>query len=944
MTRLWQRKIFKTGAILTPALLVLLIPSITYAIEPVWKVLSDTTTETSFGYAVAERWKTVLNMINTLVVAVLIFVAFAQILHLNINTYGIKKVMPSLIFAVIAANFSFLICRFLIDIANIAMIALIKPEEANNAAAKFTGAFGTPEFHNPFAVQPGKTPIELLLDMIFMLVAGIMMLMLAYLLFIRNWILYFLVVLAPLAFMATVLPQTKSVFNQWWSNFIKWTFMPVVSIFWIWLASLWITDKTSGQAIYLTTLFALAAMYLALTTPFKMGGAIMGQWAGLGKKLWGSTGGALLGNAGALAKAKGQSWLESQGAGDKWYSKANPLGWLKNSKASYERVLEHEKKTQEQYQQKRRGNLLGRNKKWQNMFAEEQTFGGDWEMAEKKAMKNLQESPRGQRWMKGREEWRAEMKALETEIAHRDKEAALGVRDDQTNAEFFKRILVATRHGAIAENEIAELDKTLSVNFARKEGPFANDKDRRLSDLYFATLTRSKELDEMVTKADNDRVEAILADQLHVHDTKEAIDRGTRELQKLNQQEERMQELMRREPANAAELVELGELQRQGGARNIRKSEIVSEQNSAIAKARTFVEEGIEQGKTYLAGMVEGNTIRGFAGLVGNDEDLGKLMASRAGKLMSAEVKSDADKLLDKMTPAMIAEELQNINPQVLENFKQGRRYVNVPLGPEEGDVPTLNRKIEAHVLALAKVARQANHPEAPDAQVGLVGMLTDNGLAKAINAYNNRVQPAEQIQTREDLIRKMRDGGRPGRAAFTAVVNQRDVGLLDNPSGYLSLGTDEGSTETAKRIIQTVQQIDPPNLQAQNLNYLYTIASKAHTPEFRDIVKLLKQNGEYTRELLREAQKSRYLLAAEETLHRAGITVDQHNTRELAQIIKTELKKSVRERNPEAMVGGINNYIRGKNPNTNFSIESILHETQTPNTKAASNPTEPRR
>ena len=282
-------------------LLILIIPAHAKAIDPVviepaCKVLKNTSG--GMGKEIKDMWQLLLNFVNGFVILVLIFVAFAQILRLNINTYGVKKILPALVFAIIAANFSFLFCRLLVDVANILISYFLTNTGAGGAIiGASSGSFSSASWASPATqgVQAAMNTTSPNYGVIFWFViaqflvfaAGIIILILAFLFFVRLWLIYFLVALAPIAFMATVLPQTKKLFSEWWTNFSKWVFMPVISVFWLWLGAAWLNvlkvSVSGDNAFVLTFIFSGVCFYLAITTPFKAGGAIMGQWSKLGK-------------------------------------------------------------------------------------------------------------------------------------------------------------------------------------------------------------------------------------------------------------------------------------------------------------------------------------------------------------------------------------------------------------------------------------------------------------------------------------------------------------------------------------------------------------------------------------------------------------------------------------------------------------------------------------
>lgn len=311
-----------------------------YGIEivPVHRVLANTKSGT--GQSVLEVWETIMKLINSLLVIVLFIIAFAEILRININTYGFKKLLPSLIMAIIAANFSFVICRIIVDIPNILMTLIIQygdnpgnivKSALTEAVTKSGGVKADPLGEGqPRVIWP-------LFISLYSIAAGIIIYILAFLFFIRNWVIYFFTAVSSLAFMSIVLPQTKSLFNQWWSQFIKWAFMPIVSLFILWLGATFVSVFESEP--WLGATVAIACLLAAIQVPFKMGGVIMQKWGNLGKNVWNKTGGAGLGfvtSGGALSayqayaqkKMKTAARIGDEKARKRWERESNVAGVL----------------------------------------------------------------------------------------------------------------------------------------------------------------------------------------------------------------------------------------------------------------------------------------------------------------------------------------------------------------------------------------------------------------------------------------------------------------------------------------------------------------------------------------------------------------------------------------------------------------------------------------
>lgn len=276
-------------------LVFLLFPQNAHAMEPIYKVLKDTST--GEGKVTLQVWNSLINIANTFVVVVLIAVAFAQILRINVSTYGVKKILPALVFAIIAANFSFLFCRLLIDFSN-AVLSIFFEGVGSAKSATMNSTGGVASFKTAFDVSIGSAYSPnageifwFILGQMFKIGAAVIVLILAFLFLIRNWMLYFLVALGPFCLMAMVLPQTKSIFTQWWSNLAKWIFMPIPSVFWLWVGAQWFNAGFSAGIWLINYVFAGICLYLAISSPFKLGGSIMGQFGGIGKRVWGATGG-----------------------------------------------------------------------------------------------------------------------------------------------------------------------------------------------------------------------------------------------------------------------------------------------------------------------------------------------------------------------------------------------------------------------------------------------------------------------------------------------------------------------------------------------------------------------------------------------------------------------------------------------------------------------------
>lgn len=204
---------------------------------------------------VQQGWGIARDVANLGFVLVIIIIAFATILRRE--QYGAKKLLPKLIAAAILVNFSLTIGALLIDFSQTItnffwskispenpvgtisrLIAFIKPQQLlDSPSSKLDFLKGI--------LNIGGTAIKLTIGpyfiAIFNLVAFVVFLTLAFMLYIRFFMLSFLLVLSPMVYLFNIIPAIAKHFENWWSSFIKWViFAPAVSFF------IYLSFKTVG--------------------------------------------------------------------------------------------------------------------------------------------------------------------------------------------------------------------------------------------------------------------------------------------------------------------------------------------------------------------------------------------------------------------------------------------------------------------------------------------------------------------------------------------------------------------------------------------------------------------------------------------------------------------------------------------------------------------------
>lgn len=172
-------------------------------------------------------WQIFQGFANIAFIILLLVVVFSQITGLGIDNYGIKKVLPKLILAAVAINLSYIICQLAIDVSNILGYGLKQLFDSISAGIS-TGS-------STYSVSGGQSVIVSLVGVLVggaaiyafggwavilplllaLLSAAISILFLFVLLGIRQAGVVLLTVLAPVAIVCYMPPNTKPVFDRW---------------------------------------------------------------------------------------------------------------------------------------------------------------------------------------------------------------------------------------------------------------------------------------------------------------------------------------------------------------------------------------------------------------------------------------------------------------------------------------------------------------------------------------------------------------------------------------------------------------------------------------------------------------------------------------------------------------------------------------------------------
>lgn len=221
-------------------------------------------------------WEAVRNIALALYVLIFAIIIFGN--GVGYDPYTIKRALPRLAAGVVLTFASFFIMQTVIDVSN--FLGNMVPAFVNWMSEGT--AVTTFNFDVNFAYQG----ISIILIIVFAVVAlGALLVGLAGLIT-RVVIIYGLVLLAPLAFLAWVLPNTEGMFKKWWKNLIKVAMMfPIVtgmlslSIFFAKIMSQTASSTNNGVLAIAASLAPLIAIILIPKT-FKWGGEAFAAAAG----------------------------------------------------------------------------------------------------------------------------------------------------------------------------------------------------------------------------------------------------------------------------------------------------------------------------------------------------------------------------------------------------------------------------------------------------------------------------------------------------------------------------------------------------------------------------------------------------------------------------------------------------------------------------------------
>ena len=242
-------------------------------------------------------WDYIRSITNLIFVAFFLVIIFSQLTGLGITNYGIKRMLPRLIIAAILINLSYTICTFAVDLSNIFGIALRSVFTNIETAAITDGAINEQIANLSFAgvvatilgIGTIGTTITLafsggVIGLIWLLLpiifAGAVAIISAVItMAARQALIFLLVMVAPLAFVCYLLPNTEKWFRTWYQMFFSMIFFyPMFSVLYgaTQLAGfVTITSATSWLGVVLGIAIQVLPLFLSIPL-LRMSGTVLG--------------------------------------------------------------------------------------------------------------------------------------------------------------------------------------------------------------------------------------------------------------------------------------------------------------------------------------------------------------------------------------------------------------------------------------------------------------------------------------------------------------------------------------------------------------------------------------------------------------------------------------------------------------------------------------------
>src|SRR3989344_955753 len=203
---------------------------------------------------ILKGWAVMRDVSNMFFIVVLLTIAIGTIL--KSSRYGYQANLRRLVLMAILINFSMTITIFFINLSQAITLTFVGAfKEAITAG--FPRLMGITEALGISGAVNDQWPISQVNDLsilfrialsgIMIIIATIVIAVFTLLFFLRIIYFAFIIILSPIAFLASTLPTARRYYEQWWSELGKYLLLGPALTFFLWLAFFMIQPDESGQ-------------------------------------------------------------------------------------------------------------------------------------------------------------------------------------------------------------------------------------------------------------------------------------------------------------------------------------------------------------------------------------------------------------------------------------------------------------------------------------------------------------------------------------------------------------------------------------------------------------------------------------------------------------------------------------------------------------------------
>ncbi len=195
-------------------------------------------------------WKITRDLANMFFILILLIIAFATVLR--IERYALKQLLWKVVVAALLINFSLVMAGIVIDFTQVLTKFFVNGITGGSGSftTKFMFNMNINNFYKPTndlgsvgtgLANLGESMFAAIAGILLTLIAGVVLVFVfgatAIFLILRIINIWGLLIVAPIAWILWILPNTSGHFQKWWDSFIKWAFFAPIYTFFMFLAT-----------------------------------------------------------------------------------------------------------------------------------------------------------------------------------------------------------------------------------------------------------------------------------------------------------------------------------------------------------------------------------------------------------------------------------------------------------------------------------------------------------------------------------------------------------------------------------------------------------------------------------------------------------------------------------------------------------------------------------